>query len=109
MPVLDDQNTVVEIIQSTDLDGKYCQDRMKKISRILKRGHKIYVGGMGDLDEPRIKEDETYTFPGHGTFSTNGRSLQFMVIANESGDCYGAFNREGEACPPKPFPIKDNP
>lgn len=109
MPVLDDKNTVLEVIQSTNLDGEYCESRVQKMNRILKRGRQIYIGGMGDLDKPRVKKNESYIFPGHGAVSTNGRSLQFMFIANELGDCYAAHSREEEPCPPEPFPIKDNP
>ena len=63
MPVLDEANTVVMVIQSNNLGEEDCEDRLKDIGKILKRGRKIYLAGMGDLDKSRKKEPYSYTFP----------------------------------------------
>ena len=47
--VLDNENTVLDVDQMNTLSRKACDDRIEKISRILKNGHRIYVAGIGDL------------------------------------------------------------
>ncbi|OFZ27998.1 MAG: hypothetical protein A2381_02750 [Bdellovibrionales bacterium RIFOXYB1_FULL_37_110] len=61
---------------------------------------------MGNLNNPRKKENVTFTFPHHGTFHGNDRMLQFMVIANEHGDCDSAYRGDSKPCPRGEFPIK---
>jgi hypothetical protein len=50
-------------------------------------------------------DQESYSFPKHGTFHGNGRILSFNVIANENGECYAAYYA-GKPCPRDEFPIK---
>lgn len=103
MHVLDDENTVLSIVQTNVIDKGSCFKRIEKIGKILKTGKAIYVGGMGNLNKPRIKENKTYTFPHLGTFHGNGRNAQFMVIANEKGLCYDAYSGDEDPCPREPI------
>jgi len=108
MHVLDDQNTVLSIVQTNVIDKVSCLKRLEKIGKILKTGRVIYIGGMGNLSKPRIQETDVYTFPRLGTFSGNGRSAQFMVIGNEQGLCYDAYSGDEEPCPREPvFSLKN--
>lgn len=104
--VLDEANTILPIIQTNGLGKEDCNDRSKKIGDILSDGTDIYIGAIGDLDEPRTKEGKDHFFPKHGTFYGNGRVLQFMAIANEKGMCYQAFRGDEKPCPSGSFPIK---
>lgn len=107
--VLDDKKTVLSILQGNRLDKESCLERIQIIGKILNGGNRIYVGGMGSINEPRKVEEFTYTFPKWGTFHSNGRVLQFAVIANEHGACYSAYEREEKPCPRDEFPITDRP
>lgn len=108
MHVLDDQNTVLSIVQTNVIDKGSCFRHVEKIGKILKTGKLIYIGGMGNLNKPKIKEDKTYVFPYHGTFHGNGQNAQFMVIANERGLCYDAYSGDENPCPREPvFSLKN--
>lgn len=107
MYVLDDANTVLSVVQTNVLDKKSCFRRIQKIGKILKTGRTIYIGGMGNITEPRSEESRTYTFPGFGTFHGNGRATQFAVIANERGLCYDAYSGDEQPCPREPFSLKN--
>ena len=107
MHVLDEKNTVIAVVQGNVLDKGSCARRLQKIGKILRTGKSIYVGGMGSLTKPRKNECETYVFPGIGTFSGNGHTLQFMVIANEQGLCYDAYSGDEKPCPRPPFSLKN--
>ncbi len=109
IPILDESNKVILVIQGNNIGQDDCDDRLKIIGNILKRGKKIYIAGMGYLDDPIKKVSDPYTFPEHGTFYDHGKSLQFMAIANEKGDCYSAYHGEDKPCPREPFPIEKNP
>ena len=104
--VLDEENSVTSIIQWNNLDKESCYERIEEIGKILEKGKEIYIAGMGDLNEPRKKEPYSYTFPKKGTYNSNGRTLQFMAIANEKGQCYSAYYGSDKPCPRDPFPIK---
>jgi len=104
--VLDEVKTILFVTQTNVLDKEGCHKRLDKIRRILKKGTNIYIGGMGNLNNPRKEEKNQYTIPEHGTFHSNSRMLQFMVIANEHGDCYSAYQGDSKPCPRGEFPIK---
>ncbi len=104
--ILDEEKTVTTVAQTNTLDKEGCFDRFNRITKILKYGHQITIGGMGSLIEPRIPGKWRYHFPKWGTYATNGRSLQFMVISNESGECYGAYDGTTPPCSTGEFPIK---
>lgn len=103
MHVLDEENTVLTVAQTNVLDKGSCYKRINKISKILNTGKTVYMGSMGLLNKPKIKENKTYTFPKLGTFHGNGLSTQFMVVLNENGLCYDAQSGDKEDCPQKPF------
>lgn len=105
MRILDEKNTVLTIAQMNILDKGSCFKRIQKIGKILKTGKMIYIGGMGYLNKPKIKEARKFTFPNIGTFHGNGQSLQFIVIANEQGYCYDAYSGDEDPCPREPFSI----
>ncbi len=103
--VLDDQKTVLDILQGNRLDKDSCLERIQKIGKILTSGNRIFIGGMGTITEPRTVSEFTHTFPRWGTYHSNGRILQFAVIANERGACYSAHRRDEKPCPRDEFPI----
>jgi hypothetical protein len=104
--ILDDQKTVTTVAQTNVLDEEGCYDRFNRITKILKHGHQITIGGLGSINEPRIVEKWRYHFPKWGTYATNGRSLQFIVISNEQGECYGAYHGPTPPCSAGQFPIR---
>lgn len=104
--VLDDKKTSFTLAQTNSLDKESCDYRINKIGKILNKGSRIYLIGIGDYQRPRKTGLSPYTFPRIGTIEDNGRSLQFIAIKNEHNQCYGAFTGEELPCPPEPFPIK---
>lgn len=108
MHVLDEQNTVVTLVQGHTLDNKTCDLRIKKIDKILKNRKNIYIAGTGALNQPRTV-GKTYTFPKKGIFPNNGRVLGFAAIANEDGACYDAYSADEKPCPRDPFPLSKKP
>lgn len=106
MHVLDEEDTVLTLVQGNTLDNKTCDRRIKKMSEILNNGKNIYIAGTGDLNKPR-KNGKSYVFPQKGTFNKNGRVLGFAAIANEHGACYDAYSGEEKPCPRDPFPLKN--
>lgn len=108
--VLDDEDTVLTLIQEPVIGRKDCFERKADIEKILHNGKSIYIGGHGTLDEPRENGKRIYSsFPKRGTFHENGRGLQLSVIRNENGRCYSAANGTDEPCMPEEFPIKNWP
>ncbi len=107
--VLDDENTILTLSQGNILGKKQCFEHVDKIGKILRNGQQIYIGGMGDLTDPRKKEEDHHTFPGKGVFYSNSRALQFIVIKNEKDECYSAHHGSDRPCPADPFPIENNP
>ena len=101
--VLDEENTVAAIAQTNRIGKSGCQERFHKIGKILKGGSQIYIGGIGDLGEPRKKLKYRHYFPKHGTFHGNGRVLQLRVVANEHGKCFDVYRGSEKPCPGKKF------
>lgn len=104
--ILDQKKRVITVAQTNALDPESCNDRMIKISRILKNGTKIYVAAMGNLKQSEDPRDFKYFFPSFGTFTNTGMSLQFIAIANEHGSCYSAYSGDEKPCPQAPFPLR---
>lgn len=105
--VLDEKDTVLSVSQGNVIGRRDCEERLEKIGKILRNGKKIYIGATGNIDSPRTMEKEwPSTFPGIGTFFSNSRALQFLVIANEKGECYSAYHGTEKPCPRGDFPIK---
>lgn len=104
--VLDEEKTVLSIIQGNTLPKETCFERIERLSEILSHSEFVFVTGIGDMD-PRKKEERTHTFPKHGTFHDNGRVLQFMLLTNGQGACYDAYYHERKPCPRDEFPMKE--
>ncbi len=105
--VLDEENTVLSVSQGSVIGKKDCDERLAKIGKILKNGKQIYIGAIGNIESPRVREKEwSHVFPGIGIFYSNSRALQFIVIANEKGECYSAYSGTEKPCPRNEFPIK---
>lgn len=107
MHILDDKKTVMTVAQFNILDKEGCFKSLRKIENILETGRILYVGGMGHMNKSQTKDDRKYTFPGLGVFLSNGKTMKFMVIANERGLCYDAHNGDKGPCPPEPFSLKN--
>ena len=105
MYVLDEDKTVLTVSQGNILGKEDCFRRINKIGKILKSGNKIFIGGMGNLDELRATPGRHYLFPSLGQFPDNGRVLQFVVIWNENNICYNAYSGDQKPCPSDEFPI----
>jgi hypothetical protein len=104
--VLDEANTVLSVTQGSVQDKRSCLKRVEEVEKVLRHGKQIYIGGIGNLTGPRVREKWNHYFPGKGVFFSNSRALQFMVIANEKGECYSAYYGTEKPCPREEFPIK---
>ncbi len=96
--ILDNEKTVLTVSNGTVLAKKDCFERLKISEKIIKNSNKVFVRGRGDAETPIKIESITYFFPKHGTFHDNGRSLNFLGIWNDRGQCYSAFNGTGDFC-----------
>jgi len=94
------------VVQTNRIGDSDCKERLRKIKKILKDGRRIYISGIGDLEEPRKLRESSYFFPKHGTFMDNGRQLQFHAISNEHGECFDAYSGSKKPCPQGYFPLK---
>jgi hypothetical protein len=77
-------------------DKKTCQKWENQIRKILDGGKSIVLKGAGNMNAPRETEKFVHTFPKHGTFHGNGRSLQFFKMTNENGGCFAMYHND---CP----------
>jgi hypothetical protein len=103
--VLDDENTVLTLMQSNFLDKEYCGDLLKTTHKILAKGEEIYIGGHGDMTRDKKFQEDIHTFPGIGRFKDNGRFLEMGFIANEFGNCYQSHVGSEKPCPRGEFSI----
>lgn len=106
--ILDEKNTVIDVVQGNNTSKKGCDLRMRGVQKVLDTGHDIYIGAIGDPFESVVIDSKNYTFPQYGTFRGNGRVLQFHVIANENGKCFGAYYYDEKPCPRDEFPITEH-
>ncbi|MEQ1876075.1 MAG: hypothetical protein ABL958_05480 [Bdellovibrionia bacterium] len=104
--ILDENNTVLTAVQTNVLGKEDCFRRINKISKILRGGRRITVGGLGDPNEPRKWKDRAYSFPNLGKYPGNGRVLQIISVWNEIGQCYDVYSGEEKPCPREEFPIR---
>lgn len=103
MRVLDEEKTVLTVAQTNLLDKSTCEEHLREIRKILKYGRFVYIGGMGNLSDPRTVGRNKYAFPS-GSFTDNGRTLQFGFIKNDRGQCFSSYRGRELPCPPEPFP-----
>ena len=95
--VLDDEKTVVSVIQTNPLDKESCEERLSKIGKIIKNGKRMNIVGYGSLQDPRVLSKDMVQFGSH-SFPSNGRVLQFIYITNEKGECFNAYQTPGKSC-----------
>lgn len=107
MYILDDHKTVITAAQANVLDKNECFEGLQYITKILKTGKVIYIGGMGDLTKSKAGNHRTHNFPNLGTFPSSGKSMKFMIITNEHGLCFDAHNGANSPCPSEPFSFKN--
>ncbi len=96
--ILDNEKTVLTVSNGTVLDKKDCFERLRVSEKIINNSTKVFVLGRGDANAPIKLEIFTHRFPEHGTFYGNGRSLNFLGIWNDNGQCYSAFNEPDDLC-----------
>lgn len=61
--------------------GLSAQDAADKI---IQNAQLVTVRGRGDAEAPIVKEEFKHTFKKHGTYFSNGRSLNFLAIWNDA-------------------------
>lgn len=110
MYVLDDENTVLAVMQGNNLGIEDCEERISFIGKMKKNGKVIRIGGMNDINKLReIDKKDPYVFPGLGTYYSNGRVLQFMAVMNDKGTCFDAYHGDEKPCPKQGFfGVKDD-
>lgn len=104
--VLDEENTVMTISQGHVLEKEVCMNGYYAIEKILKSGNTIFIGGFGELIQPREKNEPKYLFPGLGKYPDNGHHLQYLVLWNDKGQCYDAYMGNEKPCPRGEFPLR---
>lgn len=67
---------------------KACLKWKSGAQKILDTGELITLRGFGNIEEPRTMDEFTYTFEKHGTYYSNGRSMDFFSIRNNRGTCF---------------------
>lgn len=95
--ILDDEKTVVSVIQTNPLDKESCEERLSKIGKIIKNGKQMNIFGYGSLQDSRIPSKDMVQIGGR-SFPSNGRVLQFIYITNEKGECFNGYQTPGKPC-----------
>ena len=107
---LDEEKTVVSSFQAAQTSGAECFEKLRATEKILKSSKKVYIAGIGALNEPRVVNQYQFHFPKFGDFHGNGRSMYLGVIKGEDGSCVTAFEGMGNPCPWDPiFPAETVP
>lgn len=96
--ILDNEKTVLTVSAGTVLAKKDCFERLNISEKIIKNANTVFVRGRGDAEAPIEMESFSHSFPKHGTFHDNGRSLNFLGIWNDKGQCYCDFNGPDDFC-----------
>jgi len=109
--ILDEENTVLSGIQSTQTTKKDCFSKVRIIEKILRESKTVYIAGVTNLEKPRsIEQDRKFNFPKIGTYYGNGRPMQWYVLKGEDGPCVTAYDGDGKPCPWDPiFPAETIP
>lgn len=85
--ILDNEKTVLTVSSSTLLNKKDCFDWLQKADKIINNGRSILIRTRGDAYAPVNMDQLKYKFTHHGTYNGNGRSLNFLGIRNNLGQC----------------------
>jgi hypothetical protein len=96
--ILDNENTVLTASSGTVLEKKDCLRWQTAADNIIRNGKTVTVRGRGNAEDPISMEKFKHTFEKHGTFFGNGRSLNYLAIWNDKGQCFDVFNRDNP-CP----------
>ena len=97
--ILDEKNTVITAFQADRIKKLDCVNKQREVSKILRNGAQIYLGGFIYHGGSREKGKELYSFPGIGTYHSNGRGFKFRVISNNKGGCYDTYHGTTKPCP----------
>ncbi len=97
--ILDNEKTVTTVSNAAVLEKKDCLERLQAANGIIQGGRIIYIRGRGDADSPREMKSYSSYFPRHGKFPHNGRSLNYLAIWNDRGQCYDAYDGAVKPCP----------
>jgi hypothetical protein len=97
--LLDNQKTVLTVSNASILEKRDCFERLMAAEKIINNGEIIVVRGRGDADAPIKMEEFSHNFSKHGHFYSNGRSLNYLAIWNEKGQCYDAYYGPDKPCP----------
>ena len=97
--ILDLQKTVLTVSNGVVLEKEDCLERQMAVDKIIRNAHIVTVRGRGDAEAPIVKEEFAHTFKKHGTYFGNGRSLNYLAIWNDKGQCYDAFYGPAKPCP----------
>jgi len=107
---LDEDKTVSSAFQSAQTSGAECFEKLRVTEKILRSSKKVYIAGIGALDETRVVNQYQFNFPKYGNFHGNGRSMYLGVIKGEDGSCVTASEGMGKPCPWDPiFPAETIP
>ncbi len=105
--ILDEEKTVTSIFQTTKMYDDDCFKRVKVLDKAISTSKILYISGVGWLLDARVKNiDLAYDFPKHGKYFSNGRSMSFAYLMNETGFCYDAYNGLDKPCPGEDYPMK---
>ena len=96
--ILDNENTVLTASSGTVLEKKDCLRWQVAADKIIRNAKTVTVRGRGDAEDPIVKKEFKYAFERHGTYFGNGRSLNYLAIWNDKGQCFDVFNRDNP-CP----------
>jgi hypothetical protein len=91
--VLDNEKTVLTLSSGTVLEKEDCFNWQAESDKIIRNARIVTVRGRGYADAPPKIEVYKYTFKEHGTYFGNGRSLNFLAIWNDKGQCFDVMNR----------------
>lgn len=97
--ILDLQKTVLTVSNGVVLEKEDCLERQIAADKIIQNARIVTVRGRGDAEAPIVKEEFAHTFKKHGTYFGNGRSLNYLAIWNDKGQCYDAFYGPDKPCP----------
>lgn len=84
-----DEKKTIGIATGMLTSDKACFEWQSEVRKILNQGKSISLRGFDNgMKQPRIVESFVYNFEKHGTYHSNGRSMDFFSIRNEYEKCF---------------------
>lgn len=84
-----DEEKTIGIATGMLTSDKACFAWQAEVKKILSQGRSVSLRGFSNgMEGPRIVEDFVYNFEQHGTYHSNGRSMDFFSIRNNYGKCF---------------------